>query len=119
MVRCASPHRQFCPASRALGLLPAISAGRGVWVVGILAVLIAAEGRPRRCTHPDTDHPDSWTGVVPVDEQEAPEPLPFDEFQPPGGSICGTSGNPEWPLEKINPQTKEKGDPTRRPNCRS
>jgi hypothetical protein len=68
--------------------------------VGILAVLAAAQGRA------SLYHPDDHTGVVPVDEKGQPEPFPFEEFQR-RRLILRNIGNPDWPLVKINPQTKE------------
>jgi hypothetical protein len=68
--------------------------------VGILAVLSAAESMA------SLHHPEDNTGVVSVDEQGALEPFPFEEFLR-RRVILRNIGNPDWPLVKINPQTKE------------
>ncbi len=68
---------------------------------GLLAVLVAADGRA------SLHHPEDQTGVVGVDDAGAPEPFPFDEFRR-RRVITMNACNADWPLEQIDPQTKEK-----------
>jgi hypothetical protein len=68
--------------------------------VGLLAVLLAAEGRA------SLYHPDDRTGVVPVDEKGAPEPFPFGELQR-RRLVLRNVLNPDWPLVRLDPKTKQ------------
>jgi hypothetical protein len=67
---------------------------------GILALVIPSDGQALLY------QPDDRTGVVPVNEQGKPTPLPFDEFSR-RRLVLRNVANPDWPLDAINPQTKQ------------
>ncbi len=67
-----------------------------------LAVLVTADGRA------SLHHPDSVvSAMIPVDDAGAPEAYPFDEFKR-RRVILRNIGNPDWPLEKLDPATGTK-----------
>lgn len=66
---------------------------------GVLAVLLAADGRA------SLHHPEDTISSVPV-EESGPQALPFDEFSR-RRLILRNMGNASWPLVATNPQTKE------------
>jgi hypothetical protein len=68
--------------------------------VGLFTLTTASSGRAFLY------HPEDRTGVVPVGETGAPEPLPFGELRRRRLELRN-AGNPEWPLVALNPQTKQ------------
>ena len=68
--------------------------------VGLLG-LVAAGGRA------SLHHPEDRTGVVPGGDDGKPDPFPFEELKR-RRLVLRNVGNPDWPLEKIDPTTKEK-----------
>jgi hypothetical protein len=68
--------------------------------VGIFTLLTAADGRAFLY------QPGDRTGVVPVGEKGEPAPLPFEELAR-RRLVLRNAANPDWPLEVINPQTKQ------------
>jgi hypothetical protein len=68
--------------------------------VGLLAVLLAADGRA------SLYHPDDRIWVVPIDDRGAPDPFPFEELQR-RRLVLRNVLNSDWPLVKIDPQTKQ------------
>jgi hypothetical protein len=67
-----------------------------------LAVLLSADGRA------SLHHPDGIvSAMIPVSDTGTPEAYPFDEFKRRRLDLRNI-GNPDWPLEAINPITNEK-----------
>jgi len=68
-------------------------------VTGLLALLLVSGGQAS--LHHPTD-----PFAIPVNAKGMPEPLPFDEFAR-RRLVLRNIGNPAWPLEALDPQTKQ------------